>query len=60
MKNQPQRRWFTVAETAAYFGLPAKTLYSLTARGRLPKGAVLRLDRQLRFNIAAIEQDAKK
>jgi predicted DNA-binding transcriptional regulator AlpA len=60
MKNHPQRRWFTAAETAAYFGLSAKTLYSLAARGRLPKGAVLRLGWQLRFDIAAIEQVAQK
>lgn len=60
MKNQPQRRWFTAAETAAYFGLSVKTLYSLAARGRLTKGAVLRLGRQLRFDIAAIEQGARK
>jgi hypothetical protein len=35
IKNQPQRRWFTAAETGAYFALPAKTLYSLATRGRL-------------------------
>ena len=60
IKNQPKRRWFTAAETAAYFGLSVTTLYSLAARGRLPGGAVLRLGRQLRFDIAAIEQGAKK
>jgi hypothetical protein len=62
-KLRPQscrRRWFTAAETPAYFGLPAKTLYSLVARGRLPEGAVLRLGRQLRFDIMAIEQGAKE
>jgi hypothetical protein len=59
-KDQPRRRWFTAAETSAYFGLPAKTLYCLAARGQLPKGAVLRLGRQLRFDIVAIEQGAKR
>jgi hypothetical protein len=56
IKSQSQRRWFTVAETAGYFGLSQKTLNSLAARGRLPKGAVLRLGRQLRFDVAAIER----
>jgi hypothetical protein len=60
MKNQPHRRGFTVAETAAYFSLPANTLYSLAARGRLLKGAILKLGRQLRFDIMAIEKAAKK
>ncbi len=59
IRNQLQRRWFTAAETAAYFGLSAKTLYSLAARGRPPGGAVLRLGRQLRFDITAIEQGSK-
>jgi len=59
IKSQSQRRWFTAAETADYFGLSAKTLYSLVARGRLPEGAVLRLGRQLRFDITAIEQGSK-
>jgi len=50
------RRWFSIAETAAYFGLKSpKTLYSLGARGRLPEGSVLRLGRQVRLNIALIE-----
>lgn len=59
MNNSPQRRWFTAAETAAYFRLPKKTLYSLAARGQLPEGSVIRLGRQLRFDIAAIERSAK-
>jgi len=52
------RRWYTIAEAAAHFGLARKTVYSLAARGRLPKGAVLRIGRQLRVDIAAIENGA--
>jgi len=51
----PDRRWFTIREAAAYFSLSPKTLYSLAARERLPEGCTLRLGRQIRFDIAAIE-----
>lgn len=51
----PGRRWLTIAEASSYFEISKKTLYSLAARGRLPKGAVLRLGRQIRINIEVIE-----
>ena len=55
-----QKIWYSIAEASQYFGLKSpKTLYSLAARGRLPKGAVLRLGRQIRINIAAIEAEAE-
>jgi len=55
------RRWLTISEAAEYFGLKSpKTLYSLVARDRLPKGSVLRLGRQIRVNVEIIETDAKK
>ena len=53
-----RRRWSTVKEAAAHFQMPRRTLYSLVARGRLPAGSVLRLGRQLRFDITAIEAGA--
>jgi len=53
------RRWFSIPAAAEYFGLKsAKTLYSLIGRDRLPKGAVLRIGRQIRLNVAAIEAGA--
>jgi len=52
----PERRWFTIREAAEYFSLPKKTLYSLAARDRLPEGSVLRLGRQLRFDVEKIEK----
>lgn len=53
------RSWRSIAEAAAYFSLRSpKTLYSLAARGRLPEGAVLRIGRQIRINVTAIEQQA--
>jgi excisionase family DNA binding protein len=53
-----QRTWLTVAEAAEYFQISPKTLYSLAARDRLPEGAVLKLGRQLRLNVEAIEHEA--
>ncbi len=47
-----------IPEAADHFSIRKKTLYSLAARGRLPKGAVLRLGRQIRINIEAIEAEA--
>jgi hypothetical protein len=56
-----KRRWVSISEAATYFDIPAKTLYSLAARGLLPKGAILRLGRQLRVDIEAVEkQPAEK
>ena len=52
------KRWCSIREAAAYFSIPAGTLYSLNGRGRLPKGSVLRLGRALRFDIQAIENGA--
>lgn len=52
-------RWLTIREAAEYFNFKStKTLYSLAARGRLPQGSVLRLGRQIRINVAAIEAEA--
>ncbi len=50
------RRWYSIPVAAEYFGMKSpKTLYSLAARGRLPEGSVLKIGRQIRLNIAAIE-----
>ena len=54
----PERRWFTAAEASAYFSKPAKSFYSLAARKLLPPGSVIKLGRELRFDIAAIEAGA--
>jgi len=56
MKEQPSRRWVPIKEAAAYFSISAKTLYSLAARKRLPEGSVLRLGRQIRFDVKRIEE----
>jgi len=55
-----RRRWFTIAEAADYFKVGRKTFYSLAARGRLPKGSVLRLGRQLRIDVQAVENAARE
>lgn len=55
-----EKRWLTVAQASNYFGLKSRTLYSLAARGRLPAGAILRLGRQIRVNVAAIEAEAER
>jgi len=52
-----RRRWLTVKEAADYFALSPKTLYSLAARDRLPKGSVLRIGRQIRVNAKVIEDE---
>lgn len=52
------RRWFTAAELSAYFSKPKKSFYSLAARNLLPVGSVIKLGRELRFDIAAIEAGA--
>ena len=53
------RPWLTIVEAADHFAISRKTLYSLIGRGRLPAGAILRLGRQLRINVAAIEAEAE-
>jgi len=50
-----EKKWFTVAETAEYFSMKPKTLYSLIARKMIPNDAVLRLGRQIRLDIKKIE-----
>jgi len=54
------RRWLTIAEAADYFALSRKTMYSLVARGRLPKNSILRLGRQLRVNVKIIEAESSE
>jgi len=54
------RRWFSISEAAGYFNIKPKTLYSLAARGRLPKGAILKLGRSIRLNIEIIEKEGIK
>lgn len=52
-------RWLTVSAASKYFGLKSpKTLYSLAARDRLPRGSVLRIGRQIRINVEIIEAEA--
>jgi len=55
-----ERRWVSVSEASAYFGINRKTLYSLAARGLLPPGSFIRLGRQLRINIEKIEASCFK
>ena len=43
-----------------YLDLKPKTLLSLAARGRIPQQGILRLGRQLRFNVAVIETEIQK
>jgi len=50
------RRWVSVREAAEYFSIRKKTLYSLAARGLLPKGSVLKLGRQIRLDLEKIEK----
>ena len=53
------RRWLSIKEVAQYFGLKSpKTLYMLVGKGKLPTGSVLRIGRQIRVDIAAIEAGA--
>lgn len=56
--NLSGRRWYSIPEAASYFDMKVKTLYSLAARGRLPKGSVLRLGRAIRIDVTAIESAA--
>ena len=58
--SESPRRWYSIKSATEYFGLKSpKTLYSLIARGRLGHGAVLRLGRQLRIDIRAIEEERR-
>jgi len=49
------RRWFSAKETGVIFDIAPKTLLSLASRHRLPPGSVLRLGRQVRFDVKKIE-----
>jgi len=53
-----EKKWFTAREVGEIFNIPSKTMLSLAARGRLPKGSVLRLGRQVRFDVKMIEAEA--
>jgi hypothetical protein len=55
MNNIASRKWVDIKEAGSYFSISPKTLYSLAARKRLPEGAVLRIGRQIRIDIAVIE-----
>jgi hypothetical protein len=58
--DKPARRWCSVRDASLYFDLKSpKTLYSLAARNRLPAGSVLRIGRQIRLDVAAIEASAE-
>jgi len=50
------RRWISVREAAAHFSLPVPTLYSLIGRQLIPSDAILRLGRQIRVDVEAIER----
>ena len=53
-----ERRWLRAREAGEIFDIPAKTMLSLAARGRFPKGSVLYIGRQVRFDVKMIEADA--
>jgi hypothetical protein len=56
--TETSRHWVPGRLAAQYFSVKYKTLLSLAARGRLPEGvAVVRLGRQLRFDISRVEAD---
>jgi len=55
-----RRRWYSIPEAAKYFSMKPKTLYSLAGRGRLPKGAILKLGRSIRLNVEVIERGGIK
>ncbi len=55
-----EKKWFNAREAGQIFDIPAKTMLSLAARGRLPKGTVLRLGRQVRFDVKMIEAEAER
>ena len=48
-----ERRWLSIAETAARLGLSVKGCYRLAATGRLPCG---RIGRSLRVDWPALEE----
>jgi len=54
------RKWYNAKEAGEIFGIPSKTMLSLAARNRLPKGSVLRLGRQVRFFVKMIEAEGRK
>jgi hypothetical protein len=53
-----ERKWFTGREAGEYFNKSYKTMLSLAARELLPKGSVIKLGRELRFDVIAIEKGA--
>jgi hypothetical protein len=53
-------KWMSAKAAGEYFDLKPKTLLSLAARGRIPKQGILRLGRQLRFNVMVIEAELQK
>lgn len=53
-------KWLSARAAGEYFDLKPKTLLSLAARGRIPKDGVLRLGRQVRFNVQIIETEIQE
>lgn len=52
-----ERRWLTVAETAAYLGISVKGAYDMAASGKLPAARVGRL---VRIDGRALEADMER
>jgi excisionase family DNA binding protein len=49
-----ERRWLTVAETAAYLGIATKSAYDMAESGKLPAAHVGRL---VRVDLRALEAE---
>jgi excisionase family DNA binding protein len=57
MSDFSGRRWITVRETAEYFQIPVKSVYDLTASGKLP---VARVGRLVRIDLRTLEAELER
>jgi excisionase family DNA binding protein len=56
MQETSEKRLFSVSELSHYLSMPAPTIYTYVHLGRIPRSAVVRLGRALRFEKGEIDR----
>jgi excisionase family DNA binding protein len=54
--RQPDKRWLTTAEAAAYLGTTPRALHQRIRRGRIPAGAIRHHGRSLLLDRLALDR----
>jgi excisionase family DNA binding protein len=54
--REPQKRWLSAAEAAAYLGTSPRAIYQRISRGRIPETAIRRQGRSLLIDRLALDR----